>query len=323
MVDGITKNYPVINTRDPLQDNIFTCNMAQTNLDNQVLSMMEKQPWKEAPKEKNGTKRKNYKCNVCNLLSRGRLDCMKHVETHISNLRYTCMLCKRITKTKSNMKVHLEAHEQTNQGSNLPKLSYLDLDIVKSTEENDLYQCNMDLNEIKYQSLTIIEKQEETGSHGHLYKCNVCSLVSRDKRDCIKHVEKHIDGLIYTCLLCNQTMKTKSSMKIHVLKHGSMGKDGLLFNPRKVIDISSFTNINWDTLEDKISSMIEKSEKQVNGKRHVDMWTCTVCGKVSMQRNHSVAHVETHLEGLLYSCPRCSYTCKTRCAIRVHLGAAH
>ena len=118
-------------------------------------------------------------------------------------------------------------------------------------------------------------------------------------------------------------MKTKSSMKIHVLKHGSMGTDGLLFNPRKVIDISSFTNINWDTLKDKISSMIEKSEKQVNGKRHEDMWTCTVCGKVSMQRNHSVAHVETHLEDLLYSCPRCSYTCKTRCAIRVHLGAAH
>ena len=54
MVDDISKNYQ----RDPLQDNLFTCNMAQTNLDNQVLSMMEKQPWEEAPKEKNGNKRK-------------------------------------------------------------------------------------------------------------------------------------------------------------------------------------------------------------------------------------------------------------------------
>ena len=315
------KKYPVNTMKKLMEDRLYTCNLAQSELDDQVLSMIEKQPWKEEAKQKNGKKRKNYKCRVCNLLSRGKLDSVKHVETHINGLRYTCTVCKHITKNKATMKEHIAQHKPDYQGSDmLNKFETYNLESAQSGYELEPFSCSMDENEVKDQALTMVEKQEEKGSHGNLYKCNVCNLVSRSLLDCLKHVERHIDELSYSCLLCNHITKTKARIKVHILRHEGNGRI------RNLIDITSLASMDKDTLEEQIALRIGNCVKHVNGNQQVKEWTCTVCGKVSMRRNNIISHVENyHIEGLLYSCSHsdCSYSSKTRNAIGAHLSAAH
>ena len=322
-VDVTIEQYPISNIRKPIENKLFTCNIAQADLNDQVLSMIKKQQWNEAPEEKNGRKRRHYKCKVCDLLSRSKLSSMKHVEIHINKLRYTCTICKHITKTKLNMKKHLAEHESINQGSDMQSISDSDyLGKAKSGNELEQFMCNMDENEVEYQALTMVEKLEEKSkTHGNLYKCNVCNKVSRGKSDCIRHVEGHIDGLIYSCLLCNHTTNRKCTIKVHILKHDGMDNRKI----RNIFDITSLASIDKGTLEEQISLRTEKSVEYVNGKPQVEKWTCTVCGKVSLRRIHSVSHVETHIEGLSYSCSHsdCLYSSKTRGAIRTHLSIAH
>ena len=314
----------------------YSCSMTPTDVDDQVLAMIEKQ--KQTTKLKTGRLVKNYKCNVCNFMCRNKQDCMKHVERHIEGLSYTCLLCNHKTKTKNTMKVHIAQHKQLSQ------VSYSESEITSDfsnetkedsepftkqnssdnlhrddTEELEPYTCSMDTSEVEAKSLTMIAKVENIGSHGRMYKCNVCSLVSRDKTDCIKHVETHIAELSYTCVQCEHNTKTKNSIEVHVLKHERIASKSIEY----ISDVMSLANVSKEKLEEQISSMIERGEKHSNGKQRGNKWVCTVCGKISMQRNHSSDHVETHLEGLLFSCPHCSYTGKTRVSIRSHLKFAH
>ena len=307
-------------------DEPFICSMEKDDVLSMVLTMIAKQ-------EEMGSHRKMFKCNVCDKVSEGKGDCMKHAEQHIDGLSYTCIQCEHITKTKTSMKVHILKHEEngindiiniasvvnTETDPLVENISWDNLHKDETEEEVKLYTCSMDKNEVRSKSLTMIAKLEEIGSHGRMFKCNVCSLVSRDKGDCMKHVELHINGLTYTCFQCEHTTKTKTSIKVHVLKHEGIIKNSIAY----ISDITSLVNVDKDKLEEQISSMIVKGEKHTNGKQRGNKWACTICGKISMQRNHSVAHVETHLEGLLYSCPQCSFTGKTRVAIRLHLKVAH
>ena len=321
-IGNTTENYPSNNIRIPIETKKFTCNIDQSYLDKQVLLMIIKQPWDDAIKGKNGKKKRTYKCNNCDLLSHSKVDCVNHVETHINGLRYTCTICEHVTKTSVTMKDHIKQHKQISQQIDKPNssgLQYLEKDMSRNKLE--IFNCNMDENEVNYKTLTMVEKQEEKGSHGSLYKCNVCNLVSRDKKDCLKHVERHIDGLSYSCLLCDYTGKTKAVIKVHSLRHEKISSDRI----RNVRDFSSLASMDKYTLEEQVSLRIEKCVKHVNGNLQVKEWTCTVCGKVSLQKQTITAHVETHIEGLMYSCSHsdCSYSGKTRGAMGGHLSAAH
>ena len=315
--------YPISNITKPIENKLFTCNIPQVDLNYQVLSMIKKQQWNEAPEEKNGRKRRHYKCKVCDFLSRSKFSSMNHVEIHINELRYSCTICKHITKTKLNMKIHLAEHESNNQVSDMQNISDSEY-FGKAKYGNELEQfiCNMNESEVEYQALLMVEKLEEKSrTHGNLYKCNVCNKVSRGKSDCIRHVEGHIDGLSYSCLLCNHTTNRKCTIKVHILKHDGIDNRKV----RDIFDITSLASIDKGTLEEQISLRTEKNVEYVNGKPQVEKWTCTVCGKVSLRRIHSVSHVETHIEGLSYSCSHsdCSYSSKTRGAIRTHLSIGH
>ena len=87
-------------------------------------------------------------------------------------------------------------------------------------------------------------------------------------------------------------------IKVHVLKHEKIRSDKI----RNIWDITSLASMDKYTLEEQIALRIEKCVKHVNGNLQVEEWTCTVCGKVSLRRQHITVHVETSLEALMYSC---------------------
>ena len=62
---------------------------------------------------------------------------------------------------------------------------------------------------------------------------------------------------------------------------------------------------NIDDLQNKIKDLIDGT-------------TCKVCGKNIKNRYALVGHVETHIEGLIYSCNLCNKEYSSRDALRVH-----
>merc|ERR1711936_267722 len=68
-------------------------------------------------------------------------------------------------------------------------------------------------------------------------------------------------------------------------------------------------------LNGQIAEMIEKTAE---GK-----WKCRVCGKEATQKNQTMSHAETHIEGLSYTCHICTKPSLTRQNLRQHISDNH
>ena len=64
-------------------------------------------------------------------------------------------------------------------------------------------------------------------------------------------------------------------------------------------------------LEEKIMELAQYSEIH-------KMFICRVCGKTSKNQSKAMVHVETHLEGMTFTCLLCGNAYKTREHLRVH-----
>ena len=94
---------------------------------------------------------------------------------------------------------------------------------------------------------------------------------------------------------------------------------------RTLATISGDYSIDIVELEEKVKSMMEKSENRIaNGP---NSWTpahrCKVCGKEGLGRNIK-DHIEAnHLDGVSIPCHICEKTFRSRNALRIHTRQRH
>ena len=89
-----------------------------------------------------------------------------------------------------------------------------------------------------------------------------------------------------------------------------------------VIAVSTIFIENLEELEEKVNSMMEKSENNYgNGQRKADK--CKVCGKEGMGKNIK-DHIEAnHLEGVVLPCSQCEKTFRCRNTLKWHVRKYH
>ena len=87
---------------------------------------------------------------------------------------------------------------------------------------------------------------------------------------------------------------------------------------------SSAFSVDLKDLEEKVMSMVEKSEKRITvGKRIVSAFTCRICGKEGMDTDIK-RHIESaHMEGLSIPCNFCDKTCRSRKGLIDHIARHH
>ena len=73
-----------------------------------------------------------------------------------------------------------------------------------------------------------------------------------------------------------------------------------------------------DPIQDQSQLITSTEELEKKVKELIDGITCKVCGKSIKNRFQLVGHVETHIEGLSYSCTLCDKQYSSRDALRVH-----
>ena len=89
-----------------------------------------------------------------------------------------------------------------------------------------------------------------------------------------------------------------------------------------VVAVSTIFIENLEELEEKVNSMMEKSENNYgNGQRKADR--CKVCGKEGMGKNIK-DHIEAnHLEGVVLPCSQCEKTFRCRNTLKWHVRKYH
>ena len=60
--------------------------------------------------------------------------------------------------------------------------------------------------------------------------------------------------------------------------------------------------------------MIEKNE---------GVWTCKVCGKTAVKRQHIKTHAEKHIDGMVFACQICTKTFTNRANLVCHISNNH
>ena len=76
-------------------------------------------------------------------------------------------------------------------------------------------------------------------------------------------------------------------------------------------------DITREELEARKISLMEKVEDEIS------IWRCTVCGKTAKTKRDVGRHIETHLEGLSYSCHHCGKVSRSSNALNTHVSTFH
>ena len=81
--------------------------------------------------------------------------------------------------------------------------------VKKQKTENTIAVSVKDNSEVEEKIQEILVKQDG------VYHCNVCGYKNKCKRDTIRHIETHIEGLSYSCSVCHKTFRSRNSLNKH------------------------------------------------------------------------------------------------------------
>ena len=79
----------------------------------------------------------------------------------------------------------------------------------------------------------------------------------------------------------------------------------------QIVAKSSFSE--GDTSIEELNQLLAENMEKING-----MYMCKICQKTSKDKTNLGKHVESHLEGLCFSCNECPQQYRSRDALRKH-----
>ena len=111
-----------------------------------------------------------------------------------------------------------------------------------------------------------------------------------------------------------------------------LGKHELIDNEENtsILDTIEESQVRTTSVTLNESSMSNKTDHTTTDeyieKLDDGSWRCIVCGKVSTNKrkdNIMRQHVETHMEGITYSCPECNKAFRSKHSLAVHKSVYH
>ena len=111
--------------------------------------------------------------------------------------------------------------------------------------------------------------------------------------------------------------------KFYTKNPSHLGENGssILEKERRLVISNEFSG-NFEELEEKIKSMMEKSSRRIPSGKEMAL-LCKVCGKEGTNKNIK-DHIEVHhIEGLVIPCDVCEKTFRSRNSLRMQKRQNH
>ena len=81
--------------------------------------------------------------------------------------------------------------------------------LKKEKRDNTIAVSVKDNSEVEEKIQEMLSKQDG------VFHCNVCGYKNKNKKDMVRHIETHIEGLSYSCSVCHKTFRSRNSLKTH------------------------------------------------------------------------------------------------------------
>ena len=113
-------------------------------------------------------------------------------------------------------------------------------------------------------------------------------------------------------------LESKKSYSIKTELSEDIVEKGHMAKITKNSQVNSIVSDNFNSLNELNEIVKEEMTRDEDG-----MWKCKRCPKVSRNISHIKDHVETHIEGISFSCNLCDKSYKTRDTLRSHNYKKH
>ena len=235
------------------------------------------------------------------------------------NGEFKCLLCKKIFYTRPRMTNHMKYHLKYNisgyakeNGSKSYKYHpCTDCgDMIKRTRLSfhkcviQSYECLPSLNQGHLEPVQnekeqlILEQQDQILEEQVEYE-NIHHKKGQHTQEYNEQKEKEQE-------------EEKLKPVLSVSQNDKYSNTTLHINQEKSSFFSAVPNMDSDDLVFKINSLHEK----IKGAQE---WLCRNCGKKTRGQEKSKEHVQTHIEGLHFSCSDCGFVAKSKRSIQKHI----
>ena len=212
-----------------------------------------------------------------------------------------CSICNNIYDDESDLKVHLESHQQMNFCFDTNKLFVLGL-----------------------------SQQDLTDSKS--YTCSICHKTISSWRDFKLHVRSHTNKPVHSCSTCNKQFFRKSHLNRHVKLHlsdlkFSCNKCEMKFVEKSALDLHKV--VHDDKAPYSCNECDKSFRRKSNLQRHQATHTgdrkfmCKVCKQTFPEKSYLKIHMRFHKGDRPFPCPLCDSEFFTRSHCYRHMRRKH
>jgi len=183
--------------------------------------------------------------------------------------------------------------------------------LIRNIQEQKLVDENIKENEEDHHTKLSMMKQVDGA-----WVCKVCGKEKKTKYAIKSHLETHVDGTQFKCKSCKKYFETWDNLRSHLKdsEHILQNFGDFLGKQENTKTEPFYETPKYPASVDP-GTLMEKVE---------GVWTCKVCGKdTKLNKDHMKGHVETHIEGLQYTCSICNKIYTTKDNLRGHFYRAH
>ncbi len=260
------------------------------------------------------TEAKSVECDVCGILYASEVDMRRHkMRVHEDERRFLCDKCNEKFKSNQELGKHLLREHLSQNGPQFKcevcaKAFYTKLDLkthVTITHGEALYKCDLCSHVSKYKG-----HMNEHVRFVHLkekpFKCKQCPKEFSKKKSLSEHEAAHEGNLQHQCESCSYKTAYKANYERHIRNHHDKvrykcDKCGRNFTEKR-------------TLRDHVSKLHENPDHRP--------FRCEICNKDFKCKiacnNHAKIHKEKNLK-----CDKCSFKTVHKISLQEHVRRMH